>query len=585
MGSGGGGCLHRGGDNRARRAWRVLWHSLDSYIPASARTGEIDEDWKLRLLLHSSLLLGLLLLSLFVLLFSQIGFSVLTVTVAWASVLALSNPVLLRYTGSKRLFGAVIPFVLLAMDGAIATDQYGLLSMLVGWNAIIPLIAVLFVGARFGLFCLAVVLAQLLTFAHLNTNLEVSASNLWIPEFMQAAFAWGFALIYERTRAKATTLIDDARRDALEANRAKSEFMATMSHELRTPMNGVVGISELLLDTPLSDDQWSLAMTVHTSALALVKSIDDVMNISRLELKQQILEDSAFLLDRALRHTCAQVRRDLPEGRVLRESFQPSLAAAVRGDERRLRQVLRSLLYHCIETSDAGEIGLEGSVTSDSTGASLSLKLHLSCQSTSLNSQALEALFEPFYYPEQGNAVGLELSLVGALVRAMDGDISAWREGDQTHYVAQLRLAMCTRSARALGGDSKPRVLLVDDNPVNRKVGRGLLTQLGCEVTLADDGQQALAALTRGHFDLVFMDCLMPVMDGFEATEAIRAHLDPAVRRLPVFALTASAMPADHQRCLAVGMDEVFLKPATRDLMQRALGLLGCPGEAPREAI
>ena len=387
--------------------------------------------------------------------------------------------------------------------------------------------------------------------------------------------------LVERLEQKATALeqqkleLDAARREAEQASRAKSEFLAVTSHEIRTPMNGVLGATELLIGTPLSPDQQRYVRIAHQSATALLRLIDDVLDISRIEAGKFTLTpcevDLRALVDEAVELVAVSVR-DKPL--VVSGDVSPRLAERVLADPLRLRQLIVNLLHNAGKFTEKGSVRLSVEVRSES-GDVQQVRVSVRDTGVGIPPDQLESIFDAFTQVDSSSTrrhggSGLGLAIVKELASLMQGRVGVEsRLGDGSHFFADLPLRRAPGSAtrppapQAVDEDSPVSALVVDDDPVNQLVIFGMLKKLGCEVDVVDDGEAAHRAVAAGHYDIVFMDCHMPVMDGFEATRRIRAAERPGGDTPVIVALTADSLASDRQRCLDAGMNDFLTKPVS----------------------
>ncbi|WP_063465778.1 hybrid sensor histidine kinase/response regulator [Ectothiorhodospira sp. BSL-9] len=375
-----------------------------------------------------------------------------------------------------------------------------------------------------------------------------------------------------------------AKEAAEAANQAKSEFLANMSHEIRTPMNGVLGMNELLLHSPLDSRQRQYAETALETSRHLLSIIDDILDFSKAESGHMHLESVDFDLV-ALVHGCVQLFQEpaARKGLNLSTEFCPADKAFwFRGDPLRLRQVLTNLLSNAIKFTHQGSIHVCATikVRPDQKGS-----IHLQVKDTGIGiaPQARDLIFERFAQADGSTTrryggTGLGLAICRRLVELMGGSIhvdSTPGQGSILCVHLELPLGACptdtqdtpeeTRSGQDINGTWRLDgcILLVEDNPVNQLVARAMLEQLGLRVSMANDGKEALSMLTANAVDLILMDCRMPIMDGYQATEAIREGRVPGRDKTPIIALTANASKEEQDRCLAVGMQACLPKPYT----------------------
>jgi signal transduction histidine kinase/CheY-like chemotaxis protein len=380
-------------------------------------------------------------------------------------------------------------------------------------------------------------------------------------------------------------LLSEGRAAAEAANRAKSQFLANMSHEVRTPLNGILGMTQLLMQSGLTPSQGRLADLARSSAQSLLAIVDDILDFSRVEAGRLALEQVSFdireVVAGVLEVFAARAREKDLQLRALVTSDVPD---AVRGDPGRLRQVLVNLVGNAVKFTPQGEIVVRVSV-SDQQGPSLCLRFEVSDTGIGIAPEALSRIFDAFVQADGSTTrryggTGLGLAISRQLVDLMGGELtvdSALGVGSSFCFTARFGLE-AREAARAATVAVPPhgafdgRVLLVEDSPVNQAVAEGMLQLLGADVELASDGSQALAALAEAAYDLVLMDCMMPGMDGYAATRELRRRERASGRRTPVVALTANAMSGDRERCLDAGMDDYLSKPFRQEELRQLLG-------------
>ncbi len=362
---------------------------------------------------------------------------------------------------------------------------------------------------------------------------------------------------------------------AQKTTKAKTTFLANASHELRTPIMGVLGTNALLLETALTPDQRHLAQVMQHSGQSLLEVINAVLDLSRIEADALELERIRFELIELI-HSAATATRALVVNKDLELRLElPEEPCWVIGDPTRLRQVLLNLLSNAVKFTAQGHISLcarweDGLATFSVSDTGMGIPPE---------KQAL--IFQPFTQADTSTTrafggTGLGLTVVRELVELMGGTVSLESqlgEGSTFRFTAQLP----PTSAPAFPVVSMEhttrlaRILLVEDHPINQMITTRMLEAEGHTVRLACDGEEALSALQEERFDLVLMDCQMPVMDGLEATRRLRM-LPPPISRTPVVALTASAMQDDQERCAAAGMDDFLSKPFEVGGLRRVIG-------------
>ncbi|MBV8807078.1 MAG: response regulator [Acidobacteriaceae bacterium] len=386
-------------------------------------------------------------------------------------------------------------------------------------------------------------------------------------------------LIEEATRAT---------RAAEQAAQAKTDFLAMITHEMRTPLNGIIGMTSALLSRNLAEPEKDCVETIRNASEALQAIIDDVLELSKIEAGALQLEYANFELRAAIRETLRIMEATIGRKPVfLTASIDRAIPPKIRGDIARIRQVLLNLLSNAVKFTPAGKIELRVELKTSAPDY-LELLFLVTDQGIGMSEEQQAKLFRPFSQADVSTSrcfggTGLGLTICKRLVQMMGGDIGVKsKPGQGSCFWFTVRVCPAESAhehcAKQQQRCSSPqavqvknfRLLLVDDNAINQKVGVLTLKKLGYHADVAANGHEALEAVARRNYDLVLMDCIMPEMDGYEATRRLRAMSGP-VSGVPVIAMTGNAFAEDREACLAAGMSDHLPKPVREAELNRIL--------------
>jgi signal transduction histidine kinase/AmiR/NasT family two-component response regulator len=394
----------------------------------------------------------------------------------------------------------------------------------------------------------------------------------------------------ERTTHDLEQLIEQsalATREAQNATRSKSDFLARMSHEIRTPLNGILGMTSALLSRDLSAADQDCVETIRTSGEALLAVVNSVLDFSKIEAGRMDLECADFQPAQVVAQAIQIIGgAAFSKSLMLETDIDPKLPRVVGGDMVRLRQVLLNLLGNAVKFTPRGSIQVQAELLSASTEG-YRLRFSIADEGIGISEEQQRKLFQPFTQASacttrKYGGTGLGLAICKQIVELMGGTIGVRsRPGAGSVFwftVDVLPAAESTsepseevvQAALAEARKADARILLVEDNPINQKVGLMMLKRLGYKADVASDGREALRIIESERYDLILMDVLMPEMDGLEATRLIRAMQGPGIQ-VPILAMTAGALGKDREACLEAGMSDYLSKPVREPELRQKL--------------
>ena len=387
---------------------------------------------------------------------------------------------------------------------------------------------------------------------------------------------------------------------AEKANESKSSFLANMSHDIRTPMNGIIGMVDILLDTPLSNDQRDFVQTINSSAETLLSLINDILDFSKIEANKLSLESIEFSIHDTVKNTIDLLAVKANEKKLyLHYTISPETPHVLKGDPVRIKQILFNLIGNAIKFTKKGGVNVQVQLI-ERNGDNVHIQISIKDTGIGISKENQSTLFQKFTQADSSitrkfGGTGLGLTISKQLAQMMNGDIQLKSEENVgSEFIVRICLISCdtlneinnnstieknTTTVNDQMEDSSknlnsanPKILFVEDNRVNQKIISIYLNKLNCHVEIANNGIEAISMLYEEKFDLIIMDIMMPEMSGLEAAQIIRDPNSYVLQHeVPIIAMTANAMKGDREKCLESGMNDYLPKPVSYEMLKAML--------------
>ncbi|MDZ4726868.1 MAG: response regulator [Leptospira sp.] len=444
------------------------------------------------------------------------------------------------------------------------------------WLTIFPILRLLYGGFRHGLFGIGY--SFLLGIGMYLLESYSPFERVPVSEILSFERGVSFMIAIFIITAVFNALRMEAMSQAEQAANARTLFLANMSHELRTPMNGVIGITELILSGSVPDEIRNQLALVHRSGSQMLVLINNILDLTRLESMKLTLESLPISIKDIIEDVIALLKPTADQKQItLSAEIESTVPDVCLADPLRLKQIITNLIGNAVKFTPNGYVTLKAQKLNEK------IQIQIIDTGIGISEEVRERIFFPFEqadvsFTRRYGGSGLGLAISQRLVALMGGKLSLRsNEGNGSIFSFDFEFTpINTELVNKKNSIEKPetnnpkKVLLVEDNDVNLFVALGMLKRCGCKVESRSNGKEALEVVQSEYFDLVLMDCHMPVMDGFEATRQIR-KLPSNVANIPIVALTASAMAEDIEACLKSGMNDVITKPLSFDALRKML--------------